>query len=98
MTRADIQTWLTEAYPDEEFLLADGFENAFVGVVAGKLREPVACYDREKCISVLMTRDGMSDEEAEEFFAYNTEDAWVGEKTPVFLSCVNGIDGPGARA
>jgi hypothetical protein len=94
MTRTTIRTWLTETYPDEEFLLADGFEDAFVGVVAGKLREPVACYDREKCIAVLMTRDGMAEEEAEEFFAYNTEDAWVGEKTPVFLSRVNVIDVP----
>jgi len=29
-------------------------------------------YDRDKCIDVLMTRDGMSHEEALDFFEYNT--------------------------
>jgi hypothetical protein len=88
MTRDEIQTWLVDAYPDEEFLLADGFEAAFVGVVYGKLREPVACYNREHCIAVLVSRDGMTEDDAEEFFAFNVEDAWAGDRTPVFLSTV----------
>jgi hypothetical protein len=83
-TRDEIQTFFEEHWPEEEFLLADGFEDAFLGVAYGKMREPVACYDRKKCISILMS-GGMSEEEAEEFFGFNTEDAWVGEKTPVFI-------------
>jgi hypothetical protein len=85
VTRDEIATQLTETFPDEEFLLADGFEDAFVGIVVGKSRVPVVCYDRERCIEVLMTRDGMSEDEAEEFFAFNVEDAYVGERTPAFL-------------
>jgi hypothetical protein len=85
VTRSLIRAWLAERFPDEAFLLADGFEDAFVGVVTGKGREPVVCYDRERCIGVLIARDGMSREEAEEFFGFNVEDAWVGERTPVFL-------------
>jgi hypothetical protein len=65
--------------------LADGFEDAFAGVVYGKGRLPVVCYFRDRCISVLMDRDGMSNEEAEEFFSFNVDDAYVGESTPVFL-------------
>jgi hypothetical protein len=88
MTRDEIQAWLVDTLPEEDFLLADGFESAFVGVVTGKQRVSVACYDRDKCIMLLVTRDGMTTDEAEEFFAFNVEDAWVGERTPVFLTTV----------
>jgi hypothetical protein len=84
-TREQIQAYFEEYHPDGEFLLADGFEDAFIGVVYGKMREPVACYDREKCIAILIARDGMTGDDAEEFFSFNVDDAWMGEKTPMFL-------------
>jgi len=86
MTREDINNHLIEEWPDHEFLLADGFEEAFIGVVYGKSRTSVACYDRGKCISILMKRDGMDEEMAEEFFSFNVDDAWMGDATPMFLS------------
>jgi len=58
-----------------------------VGVQGGK-HNPVVVYDRERCIEILMARDGMSEDEAEEFFCFNTEGAWVGDYTPVWLSGV----------
>lgn len=69
---------------DEEVLLADGFEDAFVGV-ARQFNKPMAIYDRRLCIEILMNRDGMSEDEAEEFFSFNVEGAWVGDNTPAFL-------------
>ena len=33
-----------------------------------------------------MERDGMDIEEAEEYFEYNVQGAYVGKETPVFLS------------
>ncbi|HUV13058.1 MAG TPA: hypothetical protein VMY18_05390 [Acidobacteriota bacterium] len=84
-TREQIQAHFEEEWEGFEFLLADGFENAFIGVVYGKMREPVACYDRKKCISILIARDGMTEEDAEEYFSFNVDDAWMGEKTPMFL-------------
>jgi len=71
---------------DENILYADGFEEAFIGVVSSKGSRPKACYDYEKCISVLILRDKMSQDEAEEFFNYNVADAYVGEHTPAFLT------------
>jgi hypothetical protein len=88
MDREHINALLVERWEGHEFLLADGFEDAFLGVIYGKMRTPVACYDRNKCLAILVARDGMTEEEAEEFFAFNTEDAWVGEKTPMFLDSV----------
>ncbi len=67
---------------DETVLLADGFEEAFVGV-GRQFGKPFAVYDRNACIGELMKE--MSWEEAEEYFQFNVEGAWVGESTPVFL-------------
>ena len=83
----ELREWLAEASP--ETLFADGFEDAIVGVgVQGGKHNPVVVYDRERCIEILMARDGMSEDEAEEFFCFNTEGAWVGDYTPVWLSGV----------
>jgi hypothetical protein len=68
---------------DENVLLADGFEDAFVGI-GRQFGKPFAIYDRFECIEILI-KEGMSEEEAEEYFQYNTEGAWVGDQTPIFL-------------
>ena len=73
-------------YENEEALYADGFEEAYVGIIMRAGSPAVAGYDRGKCISILMNRDGMSHEEAEEFFSFNTLGAYVGENTPCFIS------------
>ena len=70
---------------DNEILLADGFEDAYMGLATQFTKTPLAIYDRNKCIDILVNRDGMSEEEAEEYFQYNVEGAWVGENTPMFL-------------
>ena len=69
---------------EEEILLADGFEDAFVGV-AQIFNEFVAVYDMAKCLGILMTRDGMTYEEADEYFTFNVTGAYVGKRTPAFL-------------
>ena len=70
--------------PIDGALLADGFEDALVGF-GYQFNYPVAVYNRDKCIEILMSRDGMDDEEAIEYFNFNVSGAWVGESTPVFL-------------
>lgn len=67
---------------DETVLLADGFEKAFIGI-GRKFGVPSAVYDRKKCIKIL--EKDMTPEEAEEYFQFNVEGAWVGEQTPVFM-------------
>lgn len=67
-------------------LLADGFEEAFIGTAECKqCNGRVAVYDRDECLSVLMSRDGMDLQEANEFFEFNVEGAYMGERTPLFL-------------
>ena len=66
-------------------MLAVGFEEALIGY-GNQFNKHVAIYDRDKCIDILMERDGMDIEEAEEYFEYNVQGAYVGEETPVFLN------------
>jgi hypothetical protein len=70
---------------DHEIMLADGFDDALVGVGWAFDKSPSAVYDREKCIKILMKRDKCKREEAEDYFCYNVEGAFVGDRTPIFL-------------
>ena len=74
---------------DNEIILADGFEDAYMGLATQFTKNPLALYDRNKCIDILVNRDGMSEEEAEEYLQYNVEGAWVGDNTPMFLQPLN---------
>ena len=72
----------------DDLMTMDGFDDCIVGIATGKCRESVIIYDREKVIHKLMN-DGMTYEEAEEYHDYNQADAWVGEKTPMFLTKID---------
>ena len=63
---------------------ADGFEKALLGF-GHQFNTPVAVYSKDRCLHVLMDRDGMSREDAIEYFDFNVAGAWVGEGMPVFL-------------
>lgn len=72
-------------HDDENVLLADGFEDAILGIGRQFVGEPIAVYDRDKCIEILVERDGMDWEEAQEYFSFNVEGAYVGKQTPMFV-------------
>jgi hypothetical protein len=82
-SRSEIEEWLSHF--DEEFLLADGFEAAFLGVAVRCGQPPLAIYDGRRCIEILMKRDDIDLEAATAAFEFNTEGAWVGEHTPLYL-------------
>ena len=65
-------------------LLADGFEDALIGL-GFRFHFPVAIYDLEKCLEVLIHRDGMTCDEAQEYFDVNVAGAYVGDSTPIFI-------------
>jgi hypothetical protein len=67
-----------------EALVADGFDDAIIGM-ARQFNQVLVVYDEDKCLSILMERDGMTEEEAEEFFEFNVVGAYVGEGTPVYV-------------
>jgi hypothetical protein len=74
--------YVQEQYP--ELLIAGGFNDALLGVATRCGQPTIAIYDRRRCIEILVAQ-GLAEDEAEEFFSFNTEGAWVGPETPAFL-------------
>ncbi len=62
----------------------DGFDDCIAGVIERIGQKPIICYDKNKVL-YKMVKDGMTYEEAVEYFEYNQLGAWVGEHTPCFL-------------
>lgn len=75
---------LAELNPDA--LTPDGLEDAYIGFTVNHHHAHVAVYSFEKCVEIFMTRDGMTQEDADEFLSFNTLGAWVGENGPLFVS------------
>lgn len=71
-------------------LFADGLERAIVGYTLNHHSPSVVVYDYDKCVSVLVKRDGMTALEAEEFLSFNTLGAFVGQNGPVYIKAVGG--------
>jgi len=68
----------------EGIVLLPSLEHAFVGTMMRFGAEPVACYDFDAIIAGYIA-DGMTEQEALEFFEYNVLGAWFGERMPCFL-------------
>jgi hypothetical protein len=73
---------IIEMFPDEEFLKADGFDGAIIGVEPNTMR---LVYNRDKMIGILIEDEEMEEIDAIEYLEYNTWNAYVGEKTPIFI-------------
>jgi hypothetical protein len=71
---------ITESYFEDEFLKADGMDDAIIGVDETSMR---LIYSVKKCLKLLM-KQGMKYEEALEYFDFNVSGAYVGEKTPIW--------------
>jgi|TARA_R110000787_G_scaffold10531_2_gene35684 hypothetical protein len=65
-------------------LKADGFDEAIIGIGNRCGQPDILAYDVNKCIKILMDQ-GMTDEEAIDYFEFNVVGAWVGEETPIFV-------------
>ena len=72
---------IIEDHYDEEFLKADGFDDAVIGVCYSSNR---LIYSYKKCLDILITEEGMDEVDAIEHLSYNTMGAYVGKKTPIW--------------
>jgi len=89
--RDDIVAFIEEYYPDHagEILLADGFDDAFVGI--GRISNggtPIAVYDADKCIERHRERRHRgrrrcSDDRTRRFYKIR---AFAGDYTPMFVT------------
>jgi hypothetical protein len=72
---------ILEWFPEDELLVADGFDNAIIGIDDVSMR---LIYSVSKCIDILC--EDMDEEEAVEYFDFNVRGSYVGEKTPIWCT------------
>lgn len=72
---------LVDHYPMEELLIADGFNDAIIGIDSSSMR---VIYSVEKCIEILCLDGDMDPDDAIEHFEYNVRGSYVGDKTPIW--------------
>lgn len=70
---------------DESIALTmDGYDDCILGTVERFGLEPIYCYSLDKVIAKLQ-KDGMTYEEAWEFYEFNMVGAWMGDGSPCFM-------------
>jgi len=69
-----------------EYLTADGFDKAIIGIEMYSQR---VIYDKYLMCEVLMEEDEMSEEDAIDFLSYNVWGAYVGEHTPIYVDVMD---------
>ena len=72
---------ILEYYEEEEILMANGFDEAVIGIDDKTMR---LIYSVTKCIEILMVEMEMDIEEAVEFFEFNVKGSELGDKTPIW--------------
>ena len=70
---------------DQRTVVFPDLEEALVGVDRRFGQEDIACYSYDKVIELYIDQ-GMSYEEAVEYFEYNTIGGWYGDTTPCFIT------------
>ena len=74
-----------------EAICYDGMDEALIGIYRGDLarqnmqERSIAVYSYVKFIEVYIKRDGMSEEEAIEFFDYNVAGGYIGNYQPLII-------------
>lgn len=64
----------------DEIIFAEGFDDAIYGFDPNAWR---VVYSRNECVKIMVKR-GMYNEDAIDFLEYNTFNAFIGEKTPIW--------------
>ena len=78
-TRSELLESITEFNPEAK--LADGFNDSILGYdTKGRV-----IYSINSILDTLVNRDGMDYDEAQEYFGFNIECAYIGEYTPIYM-------------
>ena len=89
--RLNIREYLEPMFEGLLYLSEPEFDAAIVGVADRIGMETVVVYDTSKVIDILCERDGMDREQATEFYEYNIIGAYVGERTPMFITLIDDL-------
>jgi hypothetical protein len=87
----DIREHLDDMFEGLLFLSEPEFDSAILGVAERIGMSPIVAYDTAKILDILCERDGMEGDEAVEYFEFNIAGAYVGERTPIFITHIHCI-------
>ena len=83
--RLNIREELADLWDQDLLFMSEPeYDDAIIGVMERAGGSPVIAYDTQKILDIL--ERSMSVEEAQEFFEYNILGAYVGDKTPVYIT------------
>lgn len=80
----NIREEIEERFDASEMMFADGFDDCIIGVSERCGQSSTVVYDIDKVLAHLIA-DGMTADEALEYYYFNIVGAWVGEGTPTFV-------------
>jgi hypothetical protein len=85
LERLNIREELAEIWDQDLLFMSEPeYDQAIIGVMERAGGSPVIAYDTQKILDIL--ERSMSVEEAQEFFEYNILGAYMGDKTPVYIT------------
>ena len=70
---------------NKDAVVAEGFEDAYLGYARRSNKPTVAVYDYERCVEILMETEDWDRERAVDFMENGVVATWLGQSTPVFL-------------
>lgn len=73
--------WILETLDEEEILFVDGFDDAIVGFDHASFR---VIYDVQ-IMCMILAEEGMDEEDIMDHLNFNVLNAYVGEKTPIYM-------------
>jgi len=84
MANVDLLETIVDSFPDHSIIKIDGFNDCIIGYV---FQDDIVklVYSQKKIINSLK-KDGMTSDEALEFFYHNISDTYVGIETPIICN------------
>jgi hypothetical protein len=85
LERLNIREELAEIWDQDLLFMSEPeYDDAIIGVMERAGGSPVIAYDTQKILDIL--ERSMPMEEAQEFFEYNILGAYMGDRTPVYIT------------
>ena len=87
---SEIRDYISENFEgDGVIILPKHFDSAIIGIAERCGLGPIIAYDTDLVIEAIMAHDGVTHEEAIEWYDYNIVGAYDGETTPIFINTFN---------
>ena len=85
LERLNIREELAEIWDQDLLFMSEPeYDDAIIGVMERAGGSPVIAYDTQKILDIL--ERSMPMEDAQEFFEYNILGAYMGDRTPVYIT------------